>query len=55
MLTIGAINKDNEQKTQKAKENFGDYHFHNILRFFHVLPNFPFPNSQAISNYYLQT
>ena len=55
MLTIGAINKDNEQKIQKAKENFGDNHFHNILRLFHVLPNFPFPNSQTIPNYYLQT
>ena len=30
-------------------------HFHNILRLFNVLPNFPFTTSEAMSNNYLQT
>ena len=30
-------------------------HFHNILRLFHVLLNFPFTTSEAMRNYYLQT
>ena len=29
------------------------YHFHNILRLFDVLPNFPFPTSKTIRDYYL--
>ena len=28
-------------------------HFHNILRLFSVLPNFPFTTSETIRNYYL--
>ena len=30
-------------------------HFHNILRLFDVLPNFPFATSETMRNYYLQT
>ena len=29
--------------------------FHNILRLFDVLPNFPFTTSEAMRDYYLQT
>ena len=32
-------------KKCKAKENFADNQFHNILRLFNVLPNFPFTTS----------
>ena len=28
-------------------------HFHNILRFFDVLPNFPFTTSEMMGDYYL--
>ena len=38
-------------KTRKAKENFADNHFHNILRLFSVLPNFPFTTSETTRNY----
>ena len=30
-------------------------HFHNILRLFDVLPNFPFTASETMRDYYLQT
>ena len=30
-------------------------HFHNILKFFDVLPNFPFTTSETMRDYYLQT
>ena len=30
-------------------------HFHNILRLFDVLTNFPFTTSETICDYYLQT
>ena len=30
-------------------------HFHNILRRFDVLPNFPFTTSEMMRDYYLQT
>ena len=30
-------------------------HFHNILRLFDVLPNFPFTISETMPDYYLQT
>ena len=46
-LIIGAANKD-----IKTKRKFCNY-FHNILRFFDVLPNFPFPGSETMPNYYL--
>ena len=36
-LTIKAVDKD-----RKAKENFADNHFPNILRLLDVLPNFSF-------------
>ena len=37
---------------------FGGYlgsynHFHNILRLFDVLPNFPFTTSETMADYYL--
>ena len=38
-------------KTQKVKENFRDNHFHNILRLFDVLPNFPFTTSETKRDY----
>ena len=28
-------------------------HFHNILRLFNVLPNFPFTTSETMGDYYL--
>ena len=30
-------------------------HFHNILRLFDVLPNFPFTTSETMGDHYLQT
>ena len=34
---------------------FGTYnYFHNILRLFDVLPNFPFTTSETMPDYYLQ-
>ena len=30
-------------------------HFHNILRLFDFLPNFPFTTSEKMHDYYLQT
>ena len=47
-ITNSAVNK-----TYKAKENFSDNHFHNILRLFDVLPNFPFTTSETMRDYYL--
>ena len=35
-----------------AKENFSDNHFRNILRFFDVLPDFPFTTIEAMRDYY---
>ena len=29
-------------------------HFHNILRLFNVLPNFPFSTSEKMGDYYLE-
>ena len=40
-------------KTQKAKENFADNHFHNILRLFDVLPNIRFNTNGTMADYYL--
>ena len=42
-------------KASKAKENFSDNHFHNILRFFDVLPNFLSSTSEIMRDCYLQT
>ena len=39
----------------KNKIKFADNHFHNILRLFDVLPNFPFTTGETIGDYYLQT
>ena len=30
-------------------------HFHNILRVFDILPNFPFTTSETMGDYYLST
>ena len=30
-------------------------HFHNTLKLFDVLANFPFPTSETMSDYYLET
>ena len=49
-ITNSAVNK-----TYKAKENFSDNHFHNILRLFDVLPNFPFTASETMRDFYLWT
>ena len=38
-------------KTQKAKEDFEDNHFHNILRISDYLPNFYFTTSETICDY----
>ena len=40
-------------KYVKAKENIADNQFHNILRRFDVLPNFPFTTSETIGDCYL--
>ena len=38
---------------KRAKENFVDNHFHNILRLPGVLPSFPFTTSETMHDYYL--
>ena len=43
-LTIGAVNKDTKSK---KKKDFADNDSHNFLRFFDVLPKFPFTISQT--------
>ena len=40
-------------KNIKSQGNFGNNQFHNILRHFDVLQNFPFTTSEAMGNYYL--
>ena len=39
--------------TKKAKENFSDNHFYNILRFIDVLPTSLFTTSEMMGDYYL--
>ena len=39
----------------KAKENFADNQFYNILRLFDVLPNSPFTPDETTCDYYLST
>ena len=41
------------KNTQKAKGNFADNHFHNILRLFDALPNFSSITSETTRDYYL--
>ena len=41
-------------KTQKAKENFADSHFHNSLRLFDNLLNLRFIVSETMCDYYLK-
>ena len=38
-------------KKIKSKRNFADNQFHNILRLFDVLPNFPFTTSETMGDY----
>ena len=45
-LTIRAINKD-----IKARENFANNHFNNILRLFHALRNFLFNSIELMCDY----
>ena len=40
-------------KTYNVEENFTDIHFHNILRLFDVLANFPYTTSETMPDYYL--
>ena len=40
-------------KTQKAKENFEDNQFDDILRLFYVLRNFTFTTCETICDSYL--
>ena len=43
-----------ELSSQESKfQSYND--FHNILRLFGVLPNFPFTTSETMCDYYLQT
>ena len=39
----------------KAKGNFADNQFYNILRLFDVLPNSPFTPNETTCDYYLKT
>ena len=39
----------------KEQEKISYNHFHNILKLFKVLPNFPFTTSETMRDYYLQT
>ena len=39
--------------TVQAQSTNGYNHFHNILRLFDVLTNFPFTTSETMRNYYL--
>ena len=38
-------------KRHKEKKNFEDNHFHKILRFFDILPNFPFTTKEKKPDY----
>ena len=40
-------------KKKNVRENFEDIYFHNILRLFDVLPNFPFTTSETMGDCYL--
>ena len=40
-------------KNIKAKENFADNEFHNTLRLFVVLANFPLTTSETMGKHYL--
>ena len=43
------------KKSEISKEKFAGNQFHNILRLFDVLPNFPFNTREKINDYCLQT
>ena len=50
LLTNLAVNKDIKSKKNKFENN----HFHNVLRLFDVLPNFPIITSETMHDYYLK-
>ena len=52
---INSEQTDVEKVTEKARGNVANNHFHNILRIFDVLSNFPFTTNETMCNYYLQT
>ena len=41
------------QNISLVKQNVIHNHFHNILRLFDVLPNFPFTTSETMGDFYL--
>ena len=47
LLTNLAVNED-----LGKKKKFADNIFHNILRHFDILPNFPFTASETMRDYY---
>ena len=47
------FNKWSCYKDIKAKQNFADNHFHNLLRLFDVSPNVPFTISETMCDNYL--
>ena len=50
LLTNSTVNNDMKSK---RKSNFVDNQFHNTLRLFDVLPNFPITASGTTCDYYL--
>ena len=47
-------NNDESNKKARDRDMQSTYnHFHNILRLFDVLPNFPFTTSKTMGDYYL--
>ena len=51
MFEYGAYTTDEQALLLEGFSN----HFHNILRLFDVLPNFSFPTTETMSDYYLWT
>ena len=51
--TLYKFQRFKSQKSGKKSEIYN--HFHNILRLFDVLTNFPFTTSETMRDYYLQT
>ena len=49
MFEYGAYTTDEQALLLEGFSN----HFHNILRLFDVLPNFSFPTTETMSDYYL--
>ena len=51
VLTNLTVNKN--IKSKKKEKKIADNQFHNILRLFDVLLNFPFTTSETMGDYYL--